>query len=295
MPPLRERIVGALTAGALGDALGSPFEGAEPDPSRTLPSRSGFTDDTELTLATCEAILTAQGIDLEVIATHYATCFRKGGVHGAGSSTTKALRDLVAGAHWALAGARGERAAGAGAAMRVAPLAFLTSLESGADRRLIRDFSRITHHHEEAYSAAVAVVAALQGASSGLSGTSMIKAVIRHTPDSVVRDRLMRLVERLPAEPDTIVEVTGRSGYAASVVPFAIVLAAEATDLVHLLTTVIRAGGDTDTAGSIAGQIVGARLGVGAIPSGVADGVMCLSAVRQVAESFASFVEENSV
>ena len=55
-----------------------------------------------------------------------------------GSSTLKALRDLAAGAHWELAGARGEYAAGTGAAMRIAPLAFLLEPGSAADRVIVR-------------------------------------------------------------------------------------------------------------------------------------------------------------
>src|SRR5262245_24138963 len=75
-----------------------------------------------------------------------SACGLRWAVPGLGSSTLKALRDLSAGAHWALAGARGEYAAGAGAAMRIAPLAFLLDPASADDRVLIRDVARITHH-----------------------------------------------------------------------------------------------------------------------------------------------------
>ena len=77
--------------------------------------------------------------------------FGDGKVTGLGSSTLKALRDLQAGAHWALSGARGEYAAGNGAAMRAAPLAFFLDPAVDADRTRLRDIARITHHHDEAY------------------------------------------------------------------------------------------------------------------------------------------------
>ena len=95
MVALREQVTGVLLGGALGDALGAPFEGRAADDSRVLPSRGVFTDDTELTLATCEAIVAARGLDPEAVAKRYAAWFRDGRVHGAGSSTTKALRDLT--------------------------------------------------------------------------------------------------------------------------------------------------------------------------------------------------------
>lgn len=50
-----------------------------------------------------------------------------------------ALSELDASGDWAIVGAKGERAAGNGAAMRVAPLAFCLSPEDPADRSTIRD------------------------------------------------------------------------------------------------------------------------------------------------------------
>jgi ADP-ribosyl-[dinitrogen reductase] hydrolase len=115
VPIARDRIIGSLLAGAIGDALGGVTE------------RSGLaiSDDTQLTLATCEAIIEAKGVDPERIAGSFLRWYRAGAISGIGSSTLEALRDLDAGGHWALCGARGERAAGNGAAMRIAPLAFL--------------------------------------------------------------------------------------------------------------------------------------------------------------------------
>ena len=68
-----------------------------------------------------------------------------------GSSTLKAMRDLAIGMHLASAGARGEYAAGNGAAMRIAPLASLLNPMDSQDRTLIRDVRRITHHSDEGY------------------------------------------------------------------------------------------------------------------------------------------------
>ena len=45
--------------------------------------------------------------------------------------------------------------------MRIAPLAFFLDPEDAGDRQLIRDVCRITHHNEEAYVGALAVVTAV--------------------------------------------------------------------------------------------------------------------------------------
>jgi ADP-ribosylglycohydrolase len=51
--------------------------------------------------------------------------------------------------------------------MRVAPLAFLLNPSLEDDRVVIRDFCRVTHHSDEAYAAALAVIAAVRAAAAG--------------------------------------------------------------------------------------------------------------------------------
>ena len=120
-----ERVVGSILGGAIGDGWGGLYEGSLPRGRVRVPEELVVSDDTQLTVATCEAIVDAGGIVPERIAERFVVWFLAGRLRGLGASTRKALRDLDAGAHWALSGAKGERSAGNGAAMRVAPLAFL--------------------------------------------------------------------------------------------------------------------------------------------------------------------------
>src|SRR5579859_8143076 len=149
---LVDTILGCIAGGAIGDAVGAQFQGASVSAgTQTLGSLDWhLTDDTQLTLATCEALIEGRP-DPERIAASFLRWFRAGRLTGLGASTLKALRDLQTGAHWALAGRKGERAAGNGAAMRIAPLAFCVDPLADESRRLIRDVSRITHHSDEAY------------------------------------------------------------------------------------------------------------------------------------------------
>lgn len=144
-----DAILGCIVGGAIGDAAGAAFEGKQAAPTVPILSNADWrlTDDTQLTLATCEALTDAENPDPALIAASFLRWFRARRLSGLGASTLKALRDLEVGAHWALAGHKGERAAGNGAAMRIAPLAFCLDPLTEQSRRLIRDICRITHHN----------------------------------------------------------------------------------------------------------------------------------------------------
>lgn len=263
----KDRILGCLLGGALGDACGGAYENASPPIDFSLAHKWQLSDDTQLTLATCEAIVAANGrIDPAQIAARLADWYRAGRVTGIGASTLKALTELVAGGHWALVGRKGDRAAGNGAAMRIAPLAFFLDPHNPSDRQLIRDVSRITHHHEEAYAGALAIVAAIGAAWKGEQ--DLFSPVLGVLPDTSVRDRLGELA----AVDWPLAEVArrwGNSGYVVESVPLAIYGAQQIARLgfVAMLHELIATGGDTDTIASMAGQIAGTLLGQQGLPA----------------------------
>lgn len=142
----RQNLARCLEAGASGDCIGGPFEGLPAAAHVAIPTTPWrLSDDTILSLATARAIVRSNRVDPELIADEFIEAYRTG-IPGLGASTLKALRDLSNGAHWALAGRLGDRAAGNGVAMRIAPLAFFLDAESSKDRQTIRDVcrSRIT-------------------------------------------------------------------------------------------------------------------------------------------------------
>lgn len=183
-----------LLGGAFGDCAGSKYERLD-QTGDTAPLQHvdfhnpTFSDDTQLTFATCEALIANEGrVEPEQIAKQFVVWFRERRLTGLGASTLKALRDLDAGSHWALSGTKGERAAGNGAAMRIAPLALVVEPDEPSSRRVIRDTCRITHHNEEAYVGALTVVLAISAGQSG--SDSLLSDVALRLPDSVTRDRL---------------------------------------------------------------------------------------------------------
>lgn len=289
----RHRILGCILGGALGDSWGGRWEGTLGRVAFRIPLRSSVSDDTQLTLATCESIIENGCVHTEHLASHFAKSFAAGRITGIGASTLKAMRDLVAGVHWGLAGSSGEYAAGNGAAMRIAPLAFLLDPEKPEDRTMIRDVCRITHHNDEAYIGALAVIIAIRSILDGdwTPDKNFLATVAESIPDSAVRDRVMELLS-LRITPAEVAGRFGASGWVVDTVPLALYCAQFILEqpLEAVITHAIEAGGDTDTIASIAGQVAGAAAGV--VPeyerhfSTITEG----DEVIRIAKRFADFV-----
>ncbi|HEY7184287.1 MAG TPA: ADP-ribosylglycohydrolase family protein [Blastocatellia bacterium] len=292
---MRDRILGCILGGAIGDAFGRPYENLRPPIVISEADEWRLSDDTQLTLATCEAIATNNGVaDPAVIAGRFAHWHRARRITGMGSNTLKALTELVAGGHWALVGGKGERAASNGAAMRAAPLAFCLDPNDDVERRTIRDVSRITHHHEEAYAGALAVVVAVRAAVAGLwnGSNDLLRLVVEAMPDTQTRDRLVALIEIEEEIP--LLEIARRfgcSGYVAESVPLALCGASRvrSLDFKAVLAELIACGGDTDTNASIAGQVAGALIGRNGLP----EEMIARMPDRRLVESVASAFTES--
>jgi ADP-ribosyl-[dinitrogen reductase] hydrolase len=170
----------------------------------------------------------------------------------------KSMRDLDAGVHWALAGSRGEGAAGNGAAMRIAPLAFLLDPSKASDRTIIRDVCRIPYHNDEAYVGALAVILAIRSILVGVWSQhhNFLSVVVDLLPDFAVRDRIKELI-RLEIAPSEVAPPFGASGYVVDTVPLALHCAQYIAEepVAAVRGRAISAGGDTDTIASLAGQI----------------------------------------
>lgn len=270
---IAERLEGCILGGAIGDAWGSGFENQfelEDDtfylvgnPYVKIPCWN-ITDDTQLTLATIEAIVESQGVNPKTIADSFLKYFKERKLRGLGASTLKALRELEVGGHWSQVGRRGEYAAGNGAAMRIAPLAFLENITNSN----IKDICSITHHNDEAYVGAKSVIIAIKEILNGnwVGEDNLIAKIISKIPDTRVRDRFI-VVKDIKELSD--VATFGKDAYVVNSVPLAIAAANKVKEMgvEEVFSQLISIGGDVDTNCSIAGQIMGTLVGRKGIPS----------------------------
>ncbi len=263
---LKERLKACLTAGAIGDAIGYKYENTDNNQEVDFDFDWYISDDTQLTIATCEAIGDAIEILPERVAERFLYWYKGGKLRGLGASTLKALRELQVGGHWALVGRSGEYAAGNGSAMRIAPLAF----KEYTTRLTIRDICTITHRNDEAYSGALAVYYAIRGSITGVwnGDNSLIDFILEKIPDTRVRDRLIELNKMNNLSILDLGEKYKPTGYVVDSVPVAIFAAQKIneSDFKTIISDLIKIGGDTDTVCSIVGQITGALKGISMIP-----------------------------
>lgn len=181
--------------------------------------------------------------------------------------------------------------------MRIAPLAFCLNPKDPAARTIIRDVCRITHHHDEAYVGALAVVIAIrEGLNGNWQGESgLLPIIIDQIPDSSVRDRLIELtkVNHLISLKE-LASRMGASGYVVESVPLALFASQrlERLGFTKLMEELIVAGGDTDTIASITGQITGAIIGQDGLPEEWKARLPEQEMIFGIARKFASIVLE---
>lgn len=289
---------GCIIAGAIGDAMGSGYENVvqnedhafypfgKPEPQEPIWQ---ITDDTQLTLATIESIAELGRANPDNIANHFLKLYQAKKLSGIGASTLKALRELEFGGHWSQIGRKGEYAAGNGAAMRAAPLAFVDHISNST----IRDICYITHQNEEAYIGALCVIIAIRSALNGqwIGKENLIDMVLQQIPDTRVKDRLIQIQHM-----ENLQEVghLGNSGYVVDSIPLALAAANKVTELgiENMLQQLIDIGGDTDTNCSIAGQIAGALIGFDQIPTHLVEQLNQLSESDWIYNTMARFIEK---
>ncbi len=140
--------------------------------------------------------------------------------------------------------------------MRAAPLAFFLDPHRDQDRQSIRDVARITHHSDEAYAGALAMILAVRRSSfAGGVPADLLAIVASDLPDTAVRDRMLELAN---ASDEAAVQL-GVSGHVVDAVPLALrIAAAPGVSCEGAVRAAIACGGDTDTIAAMAAQIVGA-------------------------------------
>ncbi|MDQ3751981.1 MAG: ADP-ribosylglycohydrolase family protein [Actinomycetota bacterium] len=298
---------GTLLGVAAGNALGIPAEGhsrrsversfhggpSEVDPAELT---TAWDDDLAQTAVLAEA-LTAGELDLDDLARLFVTWGQTNG-RGIGHLTSEVL-DQLTGGESASSAARvvWERrplsSAGNGAVMRCSPVA-LRWRSSGRD--LIRDArtsALVTHYDPLCEWSTVAMCVALALTLSGAPvDLGRLAAGVDATgaPDEVasaigaVGDGGLR-----PLALDDPMDM----GYTIKGMQVGLWAAIQAdADFEAVVNQVVAEGGDTDTNGAIAGAVMGARLGAGAIPSRWLDNIADTDRLMDLADALLARAEQ---
>lgn len=268
--PLADRIAGAVTAYACGDALGLPWEqfppaGASTAAIEALPAREGWargatSDDTALTLLVAQHLAERSGAaDARVFLQTLAA--QAGSIHGLGPSTTRAIEHFRATGELPISGGTTN-----GAPMRALPVGWATPLDDpDRRRRLAIELTRATHPAPDALAAACVVAACASWALEDASGQLLLDVAIdeeaRARSACGASDRLGVMLASLAAatwQPPA----HGISLDPAETVTAALACTLRASSLRDGLLQAVRMGGDTDTVAAITGGLLGARLTV---------------------------------
>ncbi len=313
-PSLRSRILGAVLGAAIGDALGHPTEFLSHQQIRTRFGPDGvtgfelwweksgrrfapYTDDTQMAEIVFRALVshTRGAADMEAIMEEIAKGFARwrvepqGGHRAPGNACLRGVGRLAIGVHWREAGGPAE--GGCGSVMRAYPfgLVFYDDIERAEHWAV--EHSRMTHQHPIALAAcaamAVGIVHEFQGTAPTAVLSAMVDAAGRH--DAGTASMAEKAVDEAAAGADPVEVLERLQGWAAheAIAAAMFVIARHEHDLRGALLEGANADGDSDSIATLAGALLGARLGIEALsPNWVRD-VERVDELRSLAEAAA--------
>lgn len=269
-----------------------------------------YTDDTQLTIATVEAILEAGDLDCSAIASRIARLWANQAVVGPGGACTRAAHAFLEGADWRSCGAPVGQA-GNGTAMRMAVIGLTCLDDPERLPALAADVARITHHDPRSIAGGVGVAKAAQLLADGGEPDAALCADVARAMEPY-EPEFAQLVHELPprlAEPED--EALHRIAWAGQrraelerpiITPFVVptVLACLFSILRHpsswteAVGHVLHMGGDVDTTGSITGALMGTKLGLAAIPADLSGAVLDAERLRMLGARLHAWVTSRS-
>ncbi len=283
-----DAFIGCLLGTAVGDSLGLPYEGLSPQRAAKLfpdTSKHHFffgkgmvSDDTEHACFVARALIKSKG-DVNEFQKQLARSLRwwlLGLPAGIGLATLRSIIKLWFGIPPTKSGVF---SAGNGPAMRSPILGVAFGHDHKKLKQYVKASTEITHRDPKAYYAALAVaLASLDVVCANVDWQEefqeTLKSLIPERDALEFHDLVESAIysaknnEPVTQFAETIGSKNGISGYSYHTVPCVFqVWFHHGDDFEKGLQEIIKAGGDTDTAGAIYGGIVGARAGKQAIPN----------------------------
>lgn len=328
-----ERIEGCLLGGAVGDALGAPVEfddwaairesfGPSGVTGLTAPGR--FTDDTQMSLFTVEALIRARvrgrvkGIvhPLDVVRHGYLRWLwtqggpwaQAGAEFAAGRSEpdgwlasvpllrrrmapgTTCLAALAAGGTGTV-GDPANHSKGCGAVMRAAPVGFFYDRPADAWAAAC-DFAAITHGHPDGIHPAGILAVAIRLMCDGQPLGSALEQAAAFAPAAGDTRRVLARAIQVAADglpdPVTLNSELGQGWVGEEALAIAACCALAAPTPRAALLAAVNHSGDSDSTGSIVGNLLGAADGLAAVPPDWIDALEGADVVAQVARDAAT-------
>ncbi|MFG2818794.1 ADP-ribosylglycohydrolase family protein [Kitasatospora sp. NPDC048365] len=316
-----DRVRGSLLGGSLGDALGWPVEFLRLDAIRdrfgpagitSLLLRGGeaeVTDDTQMTLFTAEGLL--RGGTPEAVREAYGRWFLTQRLPGperqpdgwllaqpflyASRAPGNACLSGLAGYPYRPAVAFGTPgpvnpdSKGCGTVMRSAPFG-LIGLGTGPAFELAARCAQQTHGHPTGYLAAGAFAALLERVCAGVEPRRAVEETVVQTAEYPSSEetveallRALRIVDE-GAPSAEAVERVGLGWIAEECLAIAVYCALAGADARAALVLSVNHSGDSDSAGAVCGNLVGAMYGTAGLPADWLAVVEGREVVRQVAD-----------
>jgi poly(ADP-ribose) glycohydrolase ARH3 len=301
----RDRVRGCLLGGALGDAVGAPFEGRTAVPPEYLdqhlsgPGPLIWTDDTALQVATA-AYLARLGswsdFDDDEHAVALARAWDAGPDRGYGPNPPCIFRTVLDGGDWRAAASEsfgGLGSLGNGGAMRAAPLGALPA-EVDVVAGLARRMAAVTHAHpvgqDGAALVAVAARLALAAPADGsLDPAAVVGTCLKSLHTAEMRGAVAAVSDTLElTSPVAASRVTGNGVAADESAPAALsAFLHHPREPLQAIRFAALMAGDADTVAAVAGSLAGAAAGARALPADLLDRLEGRSVIEEVAEALA--------
>ena len=259
---------------AVGDALGLPVQFKKRDSYKidgmigngtfNMPEGS-WSDDTSLTIATCESIKQCGCVDAEDIRKNFEAWLIDGKftpfgrAYDIGGTCDKAITSGK--------GCTDEWSNGNGSLMRIIPLAFVDRITDEE----IAEVSAITHAHARAKDGCVTYVRIARGL---LNGRNLKISIMNSISEDSAYARC-RYIETLSRED------IKSSGYVVDTLEAALWCLLSTNSFEECLLKAVNLGGDTDSIGAVAGGLAGIIYGIDAVPDDWINKLQAKSVIKE--------------
>lgn len=297
---LLDKFQGCLLGVAIGDTLGHPFEGKLrsqiysyfDDFNEFIQKNKSifrtYTDDTQLTLHTAEALIKGNGFNIDYFIREYVNWLDDPPI-GPGYGCISSIRKLKYGVHWKQAASN---SGGNGTTMRISPIGLFYCKDPKGLKSSALESSLITHSHPAASAGAIVIASAIaylieKNPEDGFSIDEFFDVIVNSISNSQdeIWEEFIKILYKLKSNlnmpidsglikfsqagvksPYFIEQYLGKAfvhPYTISTVICSIfIFLKRMTSFKECILELATAGGDSDTVGAIGGSLAGVYFGL---------------------------------